>query len=94
MKDPSFSVYVKENEGDISKVSFNREENMKNLSPSFSRKNIYSSNDNVLIFFNASKDFDSDTNSSSSYILKKNGMIIETEVENTTSIRKYYNIND
>ena len=88
------SLYVKENKGDITKLLFLENINENNKKYYHDLKQIYSTNDEVILFtygFKQLKTLNSHEQSNlSSFIIKSNGIIIETEYENTLNIINYH----
>ena len=93
----TIEVYVKENLGDITKVQFSEIKREGETIFSYEKSSFYSSNDEVLLVYtgdsNLFKAFTpNEKKNNSTFILKKNGAIIETNKNDTTNIINYYTI--
>ena len=86
----SFEVYVKENSGDISKVTFFETMKQERNIYSYEIKQFYSSNDEIGYIHTKFHDSFLDSEKNSTFIMKNNGTIIETPQDSTLEILDYY----
>jgi len=96
-----FEVFVKENAGDICKVNFFEIQRDDQMIYSYEKKPFYSSSDEVLFVYAGSAKLSQKNendkslkrfNEGTTFFLKKNGVIIQTPQNSTSTILNYYNI--